>query len=1187
MKRFFFSFTVFLIFVAANAQPWNTMFPQEKANNESLTFYDYQNAFNTYWEPYKLENGYYIDATGERVKAGGWKQFKRWEHYWETRIDKQTGAFPAVSSLDIYQDEVALARSNSGNWTAMGPSYSSGGYAGLGRVNCIAFHPANDNVFYLGAASGGIWKTTDGGSNWIPLGDDNAALGVSEIIPIVNGSDETIYMATGDKDHSDTYSVGVLKTLDGGNTWQETGLSWTPNQQRLIYRMLMDPNNQNILYAATSNGFYKTIDAGDTWIQLISTNYADLEFDPTNSSIIYASDKNGKVYKSVNSGSNWNIVNNITGGRRTELAVTPDNPAVVYALVANTSSGLKGIYKSTDFGDSFSLIYDSENLMGWNCDGGGSNGQAWYDLCIAADPNNEDIVFVGGINTWKTTDGGANWDINTHWSSTCSGSATTVHADKHTLVYRHNTSVLFEGNDGGIYATDDAGNTWDHLSNTLEISQIYRLSVAQTNNTDVITGLQDNGSKLLASNGWTDVYGGDGMECIIDPTDDNVQYASLYYGQVFRTTNKWSSSYGITSNISGDAAWVAPYCLDPNDNFTLYIGYEDVWKSFNQGASWIQLSSWGGSTLQSLAVAPSNSDYIYAATYNTLYYTPDGGSNWTNITGSLPVGSASITYIAVKADDPAILWVTLGGFNAYGVFESTNSGATWTNISTGLPEISINSIIQNKQNTTDVELYAATDVGVYLKVGSDNWIPFFTGLPNVVVNELDIYYNDANPANSLLRAATFGRGLWESDLYTSAPSVPVANFEGNPTAVMVNDIVTFTDLSIGNIDTWSWDFGDGNISSDQNPTHSYANTGLYTVSLTVSGTEGSDTETKINYITVTAIPAPIADFEGTPLTGFAPLEVTFTDLSTGDINDWSWDFGDGEQSTEQNPVHTYTTYGLFSVSLTVTGSGGNNTETKTDYVEVTALPPLAEFSGTPTSGNVPMDVAFTDQSAGEIDSWSWDFGDGNSAIDSNPIHEYSTAGYYTVALTVSGPGGSNTNTKTDYIEVFAINPPVADFTANPTTGQAPLAVLFTNLTTGDASDYQWDFGDGDVSLEENPAHEYMAAGNYTVALKATGPGGTDTETKVDYILIPVGLDESVENAYVVYPNPASDELNILFPDAQLRSLQLLDMSGKAVLIKSSLAGSEKINLSALPSGNYWLVVEENGKTKATVKVVKK
>jgi len=1104
--RFFALFFVLLLVEVATSQPWTNMLSQEKADKKELSFYDYQKAFYEYWEPFHVDKGYYLNREGEKTKAPGWKQFKRWEHYWETRVDKQTGEFPTTSTREIYQKakaSLSANRSLSGDWSALGPDNTGGGYAGLGRINCIAFHPANNNMIYIGAASGGIWKTSNGGTSWNPLGDDNAALGVSDILVIVNGSSETVYLATGDKDHSDTYSVGVLKSIDGGATWQTTGLDWTANQQRLIYKMLMDPVNQNILYAATSNGFYKTINAGTTWTQLINSSYVDVEFDPSNNSILYSSDTDGKVYKSINSGQNWTIVHSVTGGKRTELAVTSDNPAIVYALVSNAGSGLKGIYKSTDFGNSFTLTFNSFNLMGWDCDGSDSGGQAWYDLCIAADPNDENTLFAGGVNTWKSIDGGFTWNISNHWSSSCSGNATTVHADKHTLVYRHNTSVLFEGNDGGIYKTDDSGSSWDHIGNTLEISQMYRISCAQTNNTDVMTGLQDNGSKMLANNGWTDVYGGDGMECIIDFTDDNTQYASLYFGSVFRTINKWNSSYYITGGVSGNAAWVTPYTLDPSDHLTLYIGFQDVWKSTNQGANWTQISSWGGNTLQSLAVAPSNSNYIYAATYNTIYGTSNAGGSWSDITGSLPVGTASITYIWVKNDDPSTLWVTMSGFNALGVFQSTDGGSTWSDISTGLPEIPINSIIQNKQNTVELELYAGTDVGVYLKLGSANWVPFFDGLPNVVVNELDIFYDDSNPQNSLLRAGTFGRGLWESDLYSGSPA------------------------------------------------------------------------------------GPVADFEGSPLTGTEPLEVTFTDLSVGTIDTWDWDFGDGEQSSDQNPLHTYTSYGVYTVSLTVSGSNGNDTETKTDYIEVTALPPVADFEANPITGNAPLLVSFTSLSTGIIDSWVWDLGNGSGASGENIAYTYEAPGYYTITLTVTGPGGSDMMTKTDYIEVFPVSPPVVDFSATPTFGEAPLQVTFTNLTTGQVDQYDWSFGDGGASQDEHPVHEYVAVGNYTVVLTATGPGGTVTETKVDYILIPVGIDNEITGAYIVYPNPVTNTLQIQFPDKQKRLLILTNVTGNQLFETTSEDIESHLDMSKYKSGIYWLTIREKGETVARVKVIRK
>jgi PKD repeat protein len=320
--------------------------------------------------------------------------------------------------------------------------------------------------------------------------------------------------------------------------------------------------------------------------------------------------------------------------------------------------------------------------------------------------------------------------------------------------------------------------------------------------------------------------------------------------------------------------------------------------------------------------------------------------------------------------------------------------------------------------------------------------------------------------------------------------------------------------------------------------------------------------------------------------GTEPLEVTFTDLSTGNINDYSWDFGDGESSTEQNPVHTYLTAGVYTVSLTVTGSGGSGTEIKTDYIEVTALPPVAEFEATPLTGNAPLFVQFNSLSTGEINSWIWDLAPGNTASGETVFFTYDSPGLYTITLTVTGPGGSDVMTKTDYIEVLAQEPPVADFSADPITGEAPLQVNFSNLTSGEVDQYDWDFGDGGVSQDENPLHTYVSAGNYTVSLKASGPGGVDQETKVDYILIPVGLNEKESGAYVIYPNPVSHLLQVKFPVKASRTLILSDASGKQLLHKTSKEATAQVDMSSFKTGVYWLIIRENGVIQANLKVIR-
>ncbi len=858
MKYIYAMVVLMFSFTTLMAQEWLTDIPQEKIDKGEVTFYEYQKAFNDYCEALNVVDGYYY-VDGEKKKMGGWKQFKRWEWFWESRIDPSTGKFPnttAYGEFEKYLKENPQAKSPSGNWTSMGPSTTSGGYAGLGRLNCIGFRSGDANTFYVGSPSGGIWKTTNGASSWTTLGDGNAVIGVSDIIVIAGATTATdiVYIATGDRDAADNYSIGVLKSTDGGSSWSTTGLNWTASQGRRISRLLMDPTNNNILYAATTIGLYKTTNAGVSWSLLTGTSFIDLEFKPGNSTYLYGSTTGGTIYRSTNSGVSFSSVLS-TGQARTELAVTAANTAIVYAVVANSSNGLSGIYKSTNSGGSFSQVFSgtTTNMLNWDCNSTSSGGQGWYDLCIASDPNNANIVFVGGVNTWKSTNGGSNWSISTHWSGTCSGSATNTHADKHFFAYQNGTSTLFECNDGGLYKTSNAGSTWTHLGSGLVTSQIYRMGVAQTASNEVIIGLQDNGTKALLSGSWNDVLGGDGMDCAIDHTNHNIQYGELYYGQIYRTTNHWGSYTSIQSGLSGSGAWVTPFVIDPTTASTVYIGKQDLFKSTNYGSGWTKISSWGGSTLRSIAVAPSNSNVIYTATTSTLYKTTNGGTSWSTITGTLPTGSASISFISVKNDDPNTAWVSMSGYNSYGVYQTTNGGSTWSNISAGLPSIPVNCVIQNKQNASAVELYAGTEVGVYVKAGTANWAPFYNGLPNVVVTEVEIYY-DATPANSRIRAATYGRGVWESDLYSVA-AAPVTNFSASTITPLVNQTVTFTDMSTNIPTYWTWSFNpptvtyvNGTSANSQHPQVQFTSNGIYSVSLTSGNGIGTDNETKTNYI---------------------------------------------------------------------------------------------------------------------------------------------------------------------------------------------------------------------------------------------------------------------------------------------------------------------------------------------------
>ena len=345
---------------------------------------------------------------------------------------------------------------------------------------------------------------------------------------------------------------------------------------------------------------------------------------------------------------------------------------------------------------------------------------------------------------------------------------------------------------------------------------------------------------------------------------------------------------------------------------------------------------------------------------------------------------------------------------------------------------------------------------------------------------------------------------------------PSANFNGAPTSIEEGQSVTFTNASTQGtnpITSWTWTFEGGNPGTyyGQNPPVVVYNTaGTYDVTLVVSDGSLSDTAVKTDYITVNPAIPPTAEFNGTPLNGDAPLNVSFTDLSvagTNAITSWSWDFGDGGSSSSQNPSHPYNTPGTYTVSLTVSDGSLYDEETKTDYITVTQPAPVADFSGTPLSGDAPLIVNFTDLSANNPDSWSWDFGDGESSSSQNPNHIYDVPGTYSVSLTVSNSGGSDTETKTDYISVSAA-PPKANFSGTPTTGFVPLEVSFTDQSiagTYAITSREWDFCDGSTSTDQNPSHTYNSAGDYTVSLTVSDGTLEDTEIKSNYISVsPVG-----------------------------------------------------------------------------------
>ncbi|OYT15663.1 MAG: hypothetical protein B7C24_11945 [Bacteroidetes bacterium 4572_77] len=911
----------------ANYPYWIEMMQDETAN-----FYDVQNAFNTYWEG-KTPS-----------KSSGWKIYKRWEYQMLFKIDEQGFR---LSTKDIHNKVSAFQKKNrntksSANWLNLGPidlpeNTGTGQPNGMGRINAIAFHPDNEDIIFIGAPQGGLWKSTDGGQSWTVLTDSQPTLGVSSII--INQADpEIILIGSGDRDAGDSDGMGVFKSTDGGNTWQSSNDGMG---NHTVGRMIQDPDNDQIILAATSGGIYKSTDLGDTWTSAQSGNFKDLLFKPNNSDVVYAITANN-FYKSTNNGDSFvNSSSGLPGGSRGGIAVSPADPERVYVLLSS-GSVFGSVSESTDAGENWTVKSTSPNIFDYSCDGGGTSGQGWYDMDIAIDPNNADFVFVGGVNTWVSTDAGSNWQIKSHWYGSCSVDA--VHADMHVFEINPLNNRLYNGNDGGLYYTDNNGNDWTQISNGLAISQIYKIGSSATVRELVINGYQDNGTATFTSEGWKTVMGGDGMDCVIDWEDPNYSYGEYYYGNIDRIYNNANNQGSVVNGISEDGAWVTPFTLSHADANIMFVGMKGVWRSTNIKASstsqiqWTQISDFNGSNCNLLVQSDANADILFVGKGGNLKLCINANAespSWESI-GGLP-GNGDINSIATDPNNENRIFMARGN----GIFYSDDLCESWTDISGNLPSIPMRSIVYYK-NSVD-GLYVGAQAGVYYKDPSlSDWVLFNDDLPlSSVVTELEIFYDGTSPSGDRLRASTYGRGLWETTMYQGVLS---ADFEGDQTTIPSGCTVQFTDLTTGVPQNWNWTFEGGTpaSSTQQHPEVVYETNGTYNVSLEVTNDNGSDNISKENYITVDAGLVPEVHFMADKQYFCTDEEmlVHFMDESLHCPTAWLWSFSpnnvtylDDTDEQSQNPVVEFTQNGSYHVTLEVSNSNGTSSHTAYQFIK--------------------------------------------------------------------------------------------------------------------------------------------------------------------------------------------------------------------------------------------------------------
>lgn len=760
MKKIFaFSFIIIIsaIVFEMKAQPWMKPPYLEKNKSElshtkgrEANFYDIQKAFYKYWgnKPYERSKGY--------------KQFKRWECEMQPKCYPD-GNIPEPLKFNQEYKKFVLTQTSDKKakslnmWTPLGlNSWTNGnsGYnPGNGRLNAVTVDITNPDKIYVAAPSGGIWITKDGGMSWNTTFDTMSVLGTSAIA--INPDDhDIIYAGTGDRDAWDTKGTGIYKSINGGSTWTATNLHFGASY-RNINKILINPLNPNKILAASNYGIYLTKNGGSNW-QLIYTDseVKDLKYKPNDTSIIYGS---GSYFIRSSDGGNTFTKHTSTlpnDSVRLELDVTVANPNYVYVLVSKPDNTFEGVYRSTDAGLSFNPRCNAPNILGYSDDGSDNSGQAWYDLAIAVSPNNANEVFVGGVNVWKSSDGGANFNVNTMWYT--NSPYTYIHCDIHSLNFYGDT--LYCGSDGGIFYTADHGNSWVDISMGLGISQFYCLGSCESEPYIIAAGAQDIGSNLLKNGQWTHVFGADGMEAIVNNFDTQNIYVSSQGGGILKSVDGGNNFDSAKPYDTLDGGWVTPYVMDANNGEILYAGYQEIYKTIDSAASWSQLTNnlTNGLNIEKLAVAASDNNYIYASESEYLYVSSDGGSSWATYD---PSPNRYITGIAVDPENPLRFWITLTSYYDDKVLYSDNAGNAFSDITGNLTNMGFNCIAYQK-NANDA-IYIGTETGIFFKdTTMANWILYNYDLPNVKVKELEINYT-----LGMIRAATFGRGIWEAPLY--------------------------------------------------------------------------------------------------------------------------------------------------------------------------------------------------------------------------------------------------------------------------------------------------------------------------------------------------------------------------------------------------------------------------------------
>jgi photosystem II stability/assembly factor-like uncharacterized protein len=1122
-----------------NLAPW--MQDQTLKNKSKVTLEEISKSAENYFK------------TIDRSKKGsGLKPFERWKYQWSFYTKEDGTIAPASDLWKAWEQKNEMNRIQSkadvSDWTPLGPFQSSNTYSsatkkssGQGRVNVIAVDPSNPNTYYIGAPAGGIWKSTDAGLNWQPLTDYLPQIGVSGIAIHPSNSD-IIYIATGDDDAGDSYSVGVWKTIDGGTTWAATGsMIGNPNSMNEIY---IDTNNPDTVLVATNSGVHKTTDGGTTWSRKLVGNIIDLKVKPNDFSIWYAVSSN-TFYRSTDSGENFSTINlpGLIGSGRLTMDVTIADDNYVYVVSSKTGAGsfaFNGIYKSIDSGASFTKTSETSDIFGTT--------QAWYDLALTVSSVDKNIIYVGVLDIWKSTDGGEDFTKLTTWFQPDTPSFT--HADIHFL--RFIDGKFFAGTDGGIYVSTNEGVNFTDLTEKLSISQFYKISASVQNSSVIAGGLQDNGGFAYNETSWTNYHGGDGMEGNVSPINENIHYGFTQYGgSLNRTSNK-----GATSDLRVDAPfaesigdnggeWVTPMTL--NNAGEVYAGYKELYKL--EGNSWTKLSNQSFSDdLDRIEIDPNNNDNIYVSESNRLYKSTDGGVTFNQIVFS----QGTINAIEVSNLDSNTAWI---GVNT-GVYKTTNLTSetpTFINLTDNLP--SENKLtIKHHSRSGNNTIYLGTTLGVYsYNDSSDAWEVFDNNLPNVAIRDLEI-----NEKDSKLYAGTYGRGVFITNIPRISPPVdislvsisspsnspgeltcsnsnisPILKVKNEGTDALTSVTINYT-LDAGTSNSYTWNGGPLNSEEDVNITIPGINIsmGIHTLNFEIE--DINDAYITNNSASTTFL---INNTNDAPTT-INSFETSEDELLVETFGGNGWEIA--------TPNKTLLNTAATGTRAYITNASGNYPDQTTSYLYSKCYD-LSSVTSPILSFKMGFDI-----------ETNWDYL--QVEYTTNSGNNWTTLG------SASDPNWYNSNSTANGI-------PGAQWTG--------LGEDSNNLGGTNATLHDYSFDLADLSSETNIIFRFKF-----ITDQAVNEEGVVIDDFVVNGVLSI-INEAFQNSFLIYPNPSEGIFNLSWSEDGTANVSVYNYLGKTILQQKNIQNkSYQVHLENRSKGLYFIKINIDGK-QAIKKVILK